>query len=72
MQKSNKAFSTGDLVKKYRWNEDMTGLVLEALEEAQVRVMWETGTATIEVEDELDHVATAENRIAYLIEGKRK
>ena len=35
-----------------------------------IRIMWETGTATIEIEDELELVATNHDRGKYLIGGK--
>jgi len=35
-----------------------------------IRIMWETGTATIEIEDELELVATNRDRGKYLVGGK--
>ena len=70
MKKNNKEYKTGDLVRKHRHNERMRGLVLERTNRDRVKVMWETGTATYELDDDLEHVATAADRLAYLIGDK--
>ena len=76
-------FEPGDLVKKKRYGESQAGLVLETgiqvTSEAPnlevtwykgIKIMWETGTATIELDDELDLVATRHERGRYLVEGE--
>ena len=69
MTNSRPAYQTGDLVAKKRHGEKMAGLVLEGVNFNAVRVMWETGTASIELDDDLELLANACNRRRYLIQG---
>ena len=64
-------FEPGDLVKKRRHGENQAGLVILRYQDESVRVMWETGTASIEIDDDLDLVASRNDRGRYLIEGKK-
>jgi len=63
-------YKIGDLVKKIRHGESMAGLIINDINTGRVSVMWETGTATIEIEDDLELIADAGTRGRYLIEGK--
>ena len=65
-------YQTGDLVKKYRHGENMAGIVLEGISFHMVKVMWETGTASLEVDDDLELIVTAKERRRYLIEGNNR
>jgi hypothetical protein len=64
-------YNSGDLVKKNKHGERLAGLVLEGINSYMVRVIWETGASSIEVDDELELIASSYERGRYLIEGKK-
>ena len=64
-------YNSGDLVKKNKHGERLAGLVLEGINSYMVRVIWETGASSIEVDDELELIAPSYERGRYLIEGKK-
>ena len=47
---------------------ELSGAVTATWEKG-IKIMWETGTATIELDDELDLIATRHERGRYLVEG---
>ncbi len=68
-------YNVGDLIRKHRHGEPMMGLVLEGISASAVRVMWETGTASIEMDDDLidiELIADASERKRYLIGGNNQ